>query len=237
MKTIKSLTTLFLIATLSCMLLAGVANAATWNYAESSVAMSGLVSSVDHIGISATDLLDQKCALDDVYYLEARVRTLEDYNTVKEGSGYLYMTDAVHTESIWSQLTPADQEAMRKLTVYQAFLYIMDLPEYTTNERLKQTTDDYYKTFSEFMLGSVRMSLWRFVPYAVTKDLNPDQLCTIGRLIVDTETYQNLKQALEPLSDISSSEQGIQNAFSPAEIVLRYDEIASAARQIWPDIS
>lgn len=227
MKTVARLFALSLVTIMSCALLVNIASATT---------LPDLAPSTDSTAISARDLLDQKVCLDDVYWLESRVLTLEDYNTFNDSRGYLHATNAEHTKSIWDQLALADQDTVRELTTHQAFLYIMGLPKYTSDEDFRRTVDYYHDIFISFYPGYVRGSLWRFVPYAVTKDLSPDQLCVLGHLIVDTEVYQKLKQALEPLAGLYS-EQDIQSAFSPAEMTLHYDEIARAAQQIWPDIS
>lgn len=181
------------------------------------------------------DLLDLATCLRNVYSLEGRVHTLEDYNTFRDGQGYLHMTDAAHPASIWSQLSAASQDAVRQLSTYQAFHYIMETPEYAQSQGLKQATDDYYEAFIEFMPPYVRESLWRFVPYVVTKELDPDQLCVLGRMVIDTEVYQALKAVLHPLVNFYSAE-AIERNFAPAELVLLRYEISSAALKIWPDL-
>lgn len=174
--------------------------------------------------------------LNDVYYLEARVKTLQTYNTFKDGEGsfggyFTFSNDTTTPKSIYSQLDEDVQQQIRQLSTYQAFLLIMKTDLYQCDTDFRAQVDQEYDTFINFMPLYVRKSLVGFVPYAVTEQLNPDQLCILGELIVSSPAYKDLKDALSPAVNLGMS---IEVFLNPAQISDQYNEITQAAFRLWP---
>lgn len=186
------------------------------------------------MAVSAEELLALQERLGDIYFLEARVMTLEDYNTFDPVHGYfVFKNDSDVPHSICEKLNPADRKHIATLSTYQALLYIKQTKEYQTDEELRKRTDDVFDNFTNFMPPYVRESMTGFVPRAISDQLDPDQLVAIGNLIVGTEKYQQLKIALAPMRDYYTVAT-LTEKYSTAEITLIYDEIISAAMAIWP---
>lgn len=193
-----------------------------------------LISSVDGTKVTAKNLMDLKACLEDVAYLENRVHGLEDCNTFSKDS-FLMATSQFQPTSIWDQLSKTSQKAVSQLSTYQALFYIQQTPEYADNADLRNATETYLQIMTASMSSFTAMSMWRFVPNAVMSELNPDQLCELGEMIISTEVYQDLKTALDPLIGFHS-EADLSATPSPAEMTLRYDEILRPALKLWPNL-
>ena len=173
------------------------------------------------------------------YYLEARVNTLKEYNTFDPKDGYFVFSNGTTVpKSICNQLNLADRQAICQLSTYQAFQYLFQTKTYQEETEFRAQVDDMYQTFMDSMPGYVRESLIGFVPSEILAQLDPDQLCTMGDLIVNTEAYQNLKAALEPLihrpifAPVTAS---ITEIYTDEQISQMYDKLMQATLKIWPN--
>lgn len=185
-------------------------------------------------GVSVEQLLILRNCLYDIYYLEARVKTLEDYNTFDPHQGYFtFKNTSDLPKSICEDLKPTDRKFIATISTYQAFTYVKQTEEYQTNEQLRAHVDRTFDNFMKVMPVPVRESMMGFVPRSVSDQLDPDQLVVIGKLIIGTEQYQQLKSALAPIEDLYT-EGALAKTYSAAEITLIYDEIINATMAIWP---
>ncbi len=183
---------------------------------------------------TAAQLLELERLLSPTYYLEARVHTLQDYNTFDPQGGYFTFSNSSDVpHSICYQLPGKDRREISRLSTYQAYQYVQQTDTYKTNAAFRAQVDKSYEQFMGFAPPVVRESLRGFVSSAVLSQLDPDQLCVMGEMIIGTELYQNLKTALGSVTDYHDVDQ-ITVAHSAAEITLMHDEIMQAALAIWP---
>ncbi len=139
-----------------------------------------------------------------LYYLEPRLRTLDDYNGMY-GGGFIRVSAVWEAKPIWDYLSEDTQAAIAELSAYQGFLVIKDSPEYAKDADLREEVDHLSKHLETYPRGFMTESLRYFCSEVVLGEMNPDQLSLYGHIVIENPQYQAVKQALQDFYDYCAS--------------------------------
>lgn len=168
-------------------------------------------------------------ALVNVYYLEPRLRTLDDYNSVRS---WIQDSSITTEKPIWTYLSKDTQEKIKDCSAHQALLVIQGTTEYSENEQLRKQVDRDLEHLVTYPRGFMIESMELFYSKALMKDLDPDSLSVLGHFVVENERFQDLAGELKPYYADHYSMELLANK-SVEEVGQAFAQLRAAVVAMW----